>query len=330
MSSFTALPPWRPRPRPPLRTTRSMPSQDLQGELEPHTPWGQNSRQKRPAYPHALKLEAKFSSFIVSPWQRLKFMCHVPGEFGHMVPDYTLGQSTCALFLSHCHCHYNSLPPRLQPWVSAEPGKSPTLWVLLTHVDVKDPQPPWGSCWSVFPGRLHPGPCLEPGRGRAVPGDLQGLRAEAGRPPDGEPGVTLHVPRNWMSFHHEFIPQHRQSDPPGCFWVSGTAHSCIMGRPCLVPRPGTPEAPWAVWMSHMRPPWKCPDDLRCQWCPLCNNKAFSCPPPPAPRKQTHSIGIVDSHPGSATHCVTVVDLLFHFPSVGFLLTKMGKNFWGYL
>ena len=29
----------------------------------------------------------------------LRFVCNVPWEFGDVLPDYVLGQSTCALFL---------------------------------------------------------------------------------------------------------------------------------------------------------------------------------------------------------------------------------------
>lgn len=49
------------------------------------------------------KTGAKSSSIIVSPRQRgnpvLKFVRNVPWEFGEVIPDYVLGQSTCALFL---------------------------------------------------------------------------------------------------------------------------------------------------------------------------------------------------------------------------------------
>ncbi|KAK1330075.1 hypothetical protein QTO34_010261 [Cnephaeus nilssonii] len=80
----------------------------------------------------APKPGAKSNSIIVSPRQRgnpvLKFVRNVPWEFGDVVPDYVLGQSTCALFL------------RLHPRAAAEPGKSFALRVLLLQVDVKDPQ----------------------------------------------------------------------------------------------------------------------------------------------------------------------------------------------
>lgn len=41
--------------------------------------------------------------FCLPPLQRgnpvLKFVRNVPWEFGEVIPDYVLGQSTCALFL---------------------------------------------------------------------------------------------------------------------------------------------------------------------------------------------------------------------------------------
>lgn len=89
----------------------------------------------------ALKPGTKSNSIIVSPRQRgnpvLKFVRNVPWEFGEVLPDYVLGQSTCALFLSlryhNLHPHY--IHERLQSL-----GKSFALRVLLLQVDVKDPQ----------------------------------------------------------------------------------------------------------------------------------------------------------------------------------------------
>lgn len=84
---------------------------------------------------------AKSSSIIVSPRQRgnpvLKFVRNVPWEFGDVVPDYVLGQSTCALFLSlrYHNLHPDYIHERLQSL-----GKSFALRVLLVQVDVKDPQ----------------------------------------------------------------------------------------------------------------------------------------------------------------------------------------------
>ncbi|XP_054444585.1 DNA excision repair protein ERCC-1 [Pteronotus mesoamericanus] len=89
----------------------------------------------------ALKPGTKSNSIIVSPRQRgnpvLKFVRNVPWEFGDVVPDYVLGQSTCALFLSlrYHNLHPDYIHQRLQSL-----GKNFALRVLLVQVDVKDPQ----------------------------------------------------------------------------------------------------------------------------------------------------------------------------------------------
>lgn len=88
-----------------------------------------------------LKAGTKSSSIIVSPRQRgnpvLKFVRSVPWEFGEVTPDYVLGQSTCALFLSlrYHNLHPDYIHERLQSL-----GKNFALRVLLVQVDVKDPQ----------------------------------------------------------------------------------------------------------------------------------------------------------------------------------------------
>ncbi|KAM9851072.1 DNA excision repair protein ERCC-1 [Aulostomus maculatus] len=80
------------------------------------------------------------SSIIVSPRQRgnpvLKFVRSVPWEFGDVVPDYVLGQTTCALFLS---LRYHNLNPSYIHDRLKQLGQSFTLRVLLVQVDVKDP-----------------------------------------------------------------------------------------------------------------------------------------------------------------------------------------------
>nr|XP_055107152.1 DNA excision repair protein ERCC-1 isoform X7 [Symphalangus syndactylus] len=85
----------------------------------------------------ALKPGAKSNSIIVSPRQRgnpvLKFVRNVPWEFGDVIPDYVLGQSTCALFLSlrYHNLHPDYIHGRLQSL-----GKNFALRVLLVQVDV--------------------------------------------------------------------------------------------------------------------------------------------------------------------------------------------------
>ncbi|XP_008850257.1 DNA excision repair protein ERCC-1 isoform X2 [Nannospalax galili] len=88
----------------------------------------------------ALKPGAKSNSILVSPRQRgnpvLKFVRNVPWEFGEVIPDYVLGQSTCALFLSlrYHHLHPDYIHERLQSL-----GKTFALRVLLVQVDVVSP-----------------------------------------------------------------------------------------------------------------------------------------------------------------------------------------------
>ncbi|XP_015241574.1 PREDICTED: DNA excision repair protein ERCC-1 [Cyprinodon variegatus] len=80
------------------------------------------------------------SSIIVSPRQRgnpiLKFVRSVPWEFGEVAPDYILGQTTCALFLS---LRYHNLNPNYIHDRLKQLGNAFTLRVLLVQVDVKDP-----------------------------------------------------------------------------------------------------------------------------------------------------------------------------------------------
>lgn len=101
----------------------------------------------------------------------LKFVRSVPWEFGEVTPDYVLGQSTCALFLSlrYHNLHPDYIHERLQSL-----GKNFALRVLLVQVDVKDPQQALkelakicilADCTLVLAWRGS----------RAVPGDLQGV-----------------------------------------------------------------------------------------------------------------------------------------------------------
>uniref|UniRef100_UPI0037E953A0 DNA excision repair protein ERCC-1 n=1 Tax=Semicossyphus pulcher TaxID=241346 RepID=UPI0037E953A0 len=80
------------------------------------------------------------SSIIVSPRQRgnpiLKFVRSAPWEFGDVAPDYVLGLTTCALFLS---LRYHNLNPNYIHERLKQLGQTFTLRVLLVQVDVKDP-----------------------------------------------------------------------------------------------------------------------------------------------------------------------------------------------
>nr|XP_014430690.1 DNA excision repair protein ERCC-1 isoform X3 [Pelodiscus sinensis] len=66
----------------------------------------------------------------------LKFVRNIPWEFGEIVPDYVLGQTTCALFLS---LRYHNLNPKYIHERLQRLGKTYALQVLLVQVDVKDP-----------------------------------------------------------------------------------------------------------------------------------------------------------------------------------------------
>ncbi|GFO16022.1 DNA excision repair protein ercc-1 [Plakobranchus ocellatus] len=80
------------------------------------------------------------NSLIVNTRQRgnpiLKSVRNIPWEYGNIVPDYVMGQSNCALFLSlrYHQLHPNYIHERLK-----QLGKSYELRVLLVQVDVKDP-----------------------------------------------------------------------------------------------------------------------------------------------------------------------------------------------
>ncbi|XP_037372685.1 DNA excision repair protein ERCC-1 isoform X3 [Talpa occidentalis] len=146
-----------PGAKPLFKSTRSLPTTDSLPQPAPQSyaeyaisgpPGGAVAT--RPTGPEPLaeetpkqapKVGAKSTSIIVSPRQRgnpvLKFVRSVPWEFGDVLPDYVLGQSTCALFLSlrYHHLHPDYIHERLQSL-----GKNFSLRVLLVQVDVKDPQ----------------------------------------------------------------------------------------------------------------------------------------------------------------------------------------------
>ncbi|OWK49904.1 DNA excision repair protein ERCC-1, partial [Lonchura striata] len=67
----------------------------------------------------------------------LRFIRGVPWRFGDVVPDYVLGASTCALFLS---LRYHQLHPEYIHERLRELGRSFGLQLLLLQVDVRDPQ----------------------------------------------------------------------------------------------------------------------------------------------------------------------------------------------
>ncbi|XP_078515435.1 DNA excision repair protein ERCC-1 [Lissotriton helveticus] len=86
------------------------------------------------------KAIGKGNCLVVSPRQRgnpiLKFVRNVPWEFEDIVPDYVMGPTTCALFLS---LRYHNLNPNYIHERLKVLGQSFALRVLLVLVDVKDP-----------------------------------------------------------------------------------------------------------------------------------------------------------------------------------------------
>ncbi|XP_025090860.1 DNA excision repair protein ERCC-1-like [Pomacea canaliculata] len=91
------------------------------------------------ALPTLAKL-GKTNSLLVNPRQKgnpiLKYVRSVPWEFGNIVPDYVMGQSNCALFLS---LRYHQLHPEYIHTRLKQLGHSFDLRVLLVHVDLKEP-----------------------------------------------------------------------------------------------------------------------------------------------------------------------------------------------
>ncbi|KAB1273858.1 DNA excision repair protein ERCC-1 [Camelus dromedarius] len=147
-----------PGAKPLFKSTRSLPTTEIAPQPAPQTyaeyaisgpPGGAGATHTMGPEPlagetpnnPAPKPGAKSNSIIVSPRQRgnpvLRFVRNVPWEFGDVLPDYVLGQSTCALFLSlrYHNLHPDYIHQRLQSL-----GKSFALRVLLVQVDVKDPQ----------------------------------------------------------------------------------------------------------------------------------------------------------------------------------------------
>ncbi|KAK3084128.1 hypothetical protein FSP39_008667 [Pinctada imbricata] len=82
----------------------------------------------------------KMNSIIVNARQRgnpiLKHIRSIPWEYGDINPDYLLGQTTCALYLS---LRYHQLNPNYIHERLKKLGKSFELRVLLVQVDVKEP-----------------------------------------------------------------------------------------------------------------------------------------------------------------------------------------------
>lgn len=93
--------------------------------------------QNKPIVP---KPSGKTNNILVNTRQRgnpiLKFIRNIPLEYSDIVPDYVLGQSTCALYLS---LRYHTLNPNYIHDRLKQLGRNFALRVLLVQVDVKDP-----------------------------------------------------------------------------------------------------------------------------------------------------------------------------------------------
>ncbi|XP_040313341.1 DNA excision repair protein ERCC-1 isoform X2 [Herpailurus yagouaroundi] len=125
--------------KPLFKSTRSLPTMETSAQAAPQTyaeyaisgpPGGAGA--PHPTGPEPLAGETpnqapkpgtKSSSIIVSPRQRgnpvLKFVRNVPWEFGDVLPDYVLGQSTCALFLRKIHSRPSRSWLRCASWLTA-------------------------------------------------------------------------------------------------------------------------------------------------------------------------------------------------------------------
>ncbi|CAN7943910.1 unnamed protein product [Ixodes pacificus] len=98
------------------------------------------STEKTPESP--VKAPTKTNTIIVSARQKgnplLKHIRNVPWEFGDIEPDYIMGQSTCALYLSLRY--YNLFPNYIHQRLRSL-GKSFEVRILLVQVDASDPHP---------------------------------------------------------------------------------------------------------------------------------------------------------------------------------------------
>nr|CAG4638006.1 EOG090X0BTB [Chydorus sphaericus] len=85
----------------------------------------------------------KSGTVVVNQRQRgnplLKSIRNVPWEYGEIIPDYVMGNTCCALFLS---LRYHNLNPQYINSRLKELGKQYELRILLVQVDIKDPYVP--------------------------------------------------------------------------------------------------------------------------------------------------------------------------------------------
>ncbi|XP_029659299.1 DNA excision repair protein ERCC-1 [Formica exsecta] len=88
----------------------------------------------------AATISYRTNAVLVSPKQKgnplLKFINNVPWEHSDIVPDYVMGKTTCALFLS---IRYHQLNPDYIHERLKLLGNAYNLRVLLVQIDVADP-----------------------------------------------------------------------------------------------------------------------------------------------------------------------------------------------
>ncbi|XP_043248042.1 DNA excision repair protein ERCC-1 [Colletes gigas] len=90
--------------------------------------------------PSKAKDSSKLNALLVNPKQKgnplLKSISNIPWEFSEIVPDYVMGRTSCALFLS---IRYHQLNPDYIHERLKTLGNMYNLRVLLVQVDVADP-----------------------------------------------------------------------------------------------------------------------------------------------------------------------------------------------
>ncbi|KAM9324950.1 DNA excision repair protein ERCC-1 [Gastrophryne carolinensis] len=109
-------------------------------ENEKRDPVEVTTTTKGPTATASVKTLGGRNCIVVSTRQRgnpvLKHVRNIPWEFGDIVPDYLLGDSCCALYLS---LRYHNLNPEYIHTRLKSLGQAYALRVLLVQVDVKDP-----------------------------------------------------------------------------------------------------------------------------------------------------------------------------------------------
>ncbi|XP_069738638.1 DNA excision repair protein ERCC-1 isoform X2 [Phaenicophaeus curvirostris] len=203
----------------------------------------------------AIKPGAKSSSIIVSPRQRgnpvLRFVRNVPWEFGDVVPDYVLGQSTCALFLSlrYHHLHPDYIHERLRLL-----GRSYELRVLLLQKDPLQALKDLAKVCILADCTLllawSPPRAPQPRGGRPLPGDVQILRAEASGSAEGTCRAGFSLADERLSDQRALGQQDGRGQPARGLRVPGLAGRRVPPGPVPVSRHRPPEGEEAL----RRPP----------------------------------------------------------------------------